>query len=141
MILQIQIPLQLQIWIEEDNRSTLRDEGAPGPSVNPTLLAVDEVGYFSFLIEGIENPKDLLAIDEDQLKKIQEDKQAKLKERDARKEQDIQDKFTELEQRYDLASKEMLKNFAKVSVMLNPDQAGGATEVKSDEMVMMPSQF
>ena len=51
------------------------------------MLGPDEIGYYSFPIEGEGNPKDLLGIDKEQLKRIQEDIQERLRERDVHRKQ------------------------------------------------------
>ena len=45
-------------------------------------LALDEIGFYTFFLEGQGNPPDLLGIDDDQLKKIQEDLRERLQARD-----------------------------------------------------------
>ena len=57
-------------------------------------------------------------------------------------ENNVQQKIRALEQNYDFASREMLKNFAQVSELLNADPMPSTFKFKSaDKMVMMPTLF
>ena len=102
----------------------------------------DELGFYTIFLEGICNSPDLLGIEDDQLMQIQNDIHERLKKRDEQRHKKITDKLMEAKAKYDFENRELLRNFAQVSELLNPDSRPGPSRVKSaDKMVMMPVLF
>ena len=81
-------------------------------------LALDEIGFYTFFLEGQGNPPDLMDIDDDQLLVIQNDLRERLKARDEARERAVTRKLHELEQKHEFANAEFLKCFAQVSELL-----------------------
>ena len=80
----------------------------------------DELGFYTFLLEGQGNLHDLMGIEDDQLLAIQNDLCERLKARDEARERAISNKLCELEQKHKFANAEYLKHFAQVSELLEP---------------------
>ena len=78
----------------------------------------DELGFYTFFLEGQGNPPDLLGIEDDQLLAIQNDLHERLKDRDEARERAISKKLCELE--HEFANAQYLKHFAQVSELLEP---------------------
>ena len=57
----------------------------------------DEIGFYTFFLEGQGNPPDLMGIEDDQLLAIQNDLHKKLKARDEAREKAVSNKLHELE--------------------------------------------
>ena len=53
----------------------------------------------------------------------------------------ITKRLCEFKQKYHFANSQFLKNFAKVSALLNPDRPGASRVKSADKMVMMPTLF
>ena len=125
-----------------DDEDILNLDEPNSPDADASMPGPDELSFYTFFLEGIDNPPDLLGIEDDQLMQIQNDTWERLKQRDEQRDKKITDKLTELEAKYNFASRELLKYFAQVSELLNPDSRPGPSRVKSaDKMVMMPALF
>ena len=75
----------------------------------------DELGFYTFFLEGQGNLPDLLGIEDDQLLVTQNDLCERLKARDEAREKAISKKLHELEQKHEFANAQYLKHFALVS--------------------------
>ena len=75
----------------------------------------DELGFYTFFLEGEGNLPDLLGIEDDQLIAIQNDLCERLKARDEARERAISKKLRELEQKHEFTNAQYLKHFAQVS--------------------------
>ena len=64
----------------------------------------DELGFYTFFLEGQGNPSDLLGIEDDQLLAIQNDLCERLKARDQARERAISKKLHELEQKHEFTN-------------------------------------
>ena len=80
----------------------------------------DELGFYTFFLEGQGNLPDLLGIEDDQLLAIQNDLCERLKARDEARERAISKKLHELEQKHEFTNAQYLKHFAQVSELLEP---------------------
>ena len=72
---------------------------------------------------------------------IQNDLRGRLRAHDGARERAITEWLREFEQKYDFANSLFLKNFAKVSALLDPDRRGTSRVKSADKMVMMPTLF
>ena len=72
----------------------------------------DEIGFYTFFLEGQGNPPDLMGIEDDQLLAIQNDLHKKLKARDEARERAVSNKLHELEQKHEFANAQYFKHFA-----------------------------
>ena len=98
----------------------------------------DEIGFYTFFLEGQGNPPDLMGIEDDQLLAIQNDLCERLKAR----EKTVSNKLCELEQKHEFANTQFLKNFAQVSELLEPTAKDAQAKVKlADKMLMLPPLF
>ena len=64
----------------------------------------DEIGFYTFFLEGQGNPPDLMGIEDDQLLAIQNDLCKRLKARDEAREKSVSNKLCELEQKHEFAN-------------------------------------
>ena len=102
----------------------------------------DELGFYTFFLEGEGNPPDLLGIEDDQLLAIQNDLHERLKARDEARERAISKKLHELEQKHEFTNAQYLKHFAQVSELLEPTAKDTPARVKlADKMLMLPPLF
>ena len=72
---------------------------------------------------------------------IQNDLCDRLRAHDEGRERAITEWLPEFEQKYDFANSQFLKNFAKVSALLDPDSPGTSRVKSADKMVMIPTLF
>ena len=102
----------------------------------------DELGFYTFLLEGQGNLPDLLGIEDDQLLAIQNDLHERLKARDEARERAISKKLCEFEQKHEFAIAQYLKHFSQVSELLEPKAKDAPARVKlADKMLMLPPLF
>ena len=104
----------------------------------------DELGFYTFFLEGQGNLPDLFGIEDDQLLAIQNDLHERLKARDEARarERAISKKLHELEQKHQFANAQYLKHFAQVSKLLEPTAKDAPARVKpADKMLMLPPLF
>ena len=111
------------------------------PNDGDDLLGPDDIGIFAFFFEGEGNPPYLECINDAQLRLIQKKLHDRLRAHDEARERSITEWLHEFEQKYDFANSQFLKNFAKVSVLLDPDRPGTSRVKSVDKMVMMPTLF
>ena len=76
-------------------------------------VGTDELGFYTFLLEGQGNLPDLLGIEDYQLLAIQNDLHERLKERDEAREIALSKKLCELEQKHEFTYSQYLKHFAQ----------------------------
>ena len=72
----------------------------------------DEIGFYTFFLEGQGNLPYLMDIEDDQLLAIQNDLHERLKARDEARERAVSNKLRELEQKHEFANAQFLKHFA-----------------------------
>ena len=102
----------------------------------------DELGIYTFFLEGEGNPPDLLGIEDDQLIAIQNDLHERLKARNEARERAISKQLCELEQKHEFTNAQYLKHFAQVSELLEPSAKDAPARVKlADKMLMLPPLF
>ena len=102
----------------------------------------DEIGFYTFFLEGQGNPPDLMGIEDDQLLAIQNDLHERLKARDEARERAVSNKLRELEQKREFANAQFLKHFTQVSELLEPTAKESQAKVKlADKMLMLPPLF
>ena len=102
----------------------------------------DELGFYTFLLEGQGNLPDLMGIEDDQLLAIQNDFCERLKARDEARERAISRKLCELEQKHEFANAQYLKHFPQVSKLLEPTAKDAtAREKLADKVLMLPPLF
>ena len=111
------------------------------PNDGDDLLGPDDIGIFAFFFEGEGNPSYLECINDAQLRLIQKNLHDRLRAHDEARERSITEWLHEFEQKYDFANSQFLKNFAKVSALLDPDRPGTSRVKSVDKMVMMPTLF
>ena len=87
-------------------------------------LGPDDISIFAFFFEGEGNHPDLEGIDDAQLRLTQNDLCHRLRAHDEARERAITEWLHEFEQKYDFANIQFLKNFAKISALLDPDRPG-----------------
>ena len=73
----------------------------------------DEIGFYTFFLEGQGNLPDLMGIEDDHLLAIQNDLCERLKARDEARERAVSNKLCELEQKYELINTQFLKYFVQ----------------------------
>ena len=91
----------------------------------------DEIGFYTFFLEGQDNPPDLMGIEDDQLLVIQNDLCERLKARDEARERAVSNKLHELEQKHEFANAQFLTHFTQVSELLEPTAKDAQAKVKS----------
>ena len=102
----------------------------------------DELGFYTFFLEGQGNPPDLLGIEDDQLLAIQNDLHKRLKARDEVRERAKSKKLHELEWKHEFTNAQYLKHFAQVSELLESTAKDAPARVKpADKMLMLPPMF
>ena len=102
----------------------------------------DEIGFYTFFLEGQSNLLDLMGIEDDQLLSIQNDLCKRLKARDEAKERAVSNKLCKLEQKHEFANAQFLKHFTQVSELLEPTAKDAQAKVKpADKMLMLPPLF
>ena len=99
----------------QDEDILIADKNDPQDDSDYTV-GPDELGFYTFFLEGQGNLPDLLCIEDDQLLAIQND----LHERDEARERAISKKLCELEQQHEFTNAQYLKHFAQVSKLLEP---------------------
>ena len=101
----------------------------------------DELGFYTFFLEGQGNLPDLWGIEDDQLL-AQNDLCERLKARDEARVRAISKKLRELEQKHEFANAQYLKHFSQASELLEPTAKDAPARVKpADKMLMLPSLF
>ena len=112
------------------------------PNDGDDPLGPDDIGIFAFFFEGEGiPPPDLEGIDDAQLRCIQNNLCDRLRAHDEARERAITEWLREFEQKYDFANSQFLKNFAKISAVLDPNRPGTSRVKSADKMVMMPTLF
>ena len=102
----------------------------------------DEIGFYTFFLEGQSNPPDLMGIEDDQLLAIQNDLHERLKAREEARERAVSNKLCKLEEKHKFANAQFLKHFAQVSELLEPTAKDTQAKVKlADKMLMLPLLF
>ena len=102
----------------------------------------EELGIYTFFLEGQGNLPDLLGTEDDQLLAIQNDLCERLKARDQVRERAISKKLRELEQKHEFANAQYLKYFAQVLELLEPTAKDAPARVKlAYKMLMLPPLF
>ena len=102
----------------------------------------DELGFYTFFLEGQGNLPDLMGIEDDQLLAIQNDLHERLKARDEARERAISNKLCELELKHKFANAQYLKHFAQVSELLEPTAKDAPARVKpAGKILMLPPLF
>ena len=97
----------------------------------------DEIGFYTFFLEGQGNPPGLMGIEDDQLLAIQNDLCERLKAGDEARERAVSNNLCELGQKHEFANAQFLKHFAQVSKLLEPTAKGAQAKVKpADKMLM-----
>ena len=93
-------------------------DGHNDSSNEQQAIGPDEIGFYTFFIEGQGNLPDLMSIEDDQLQAIQSDLCARLIARDQDREKAVADKLHKLEQKHKFANAEYLRHFTQVSELL-----------------------
>ena len=102
----------------------------------------DELGFYTFFLEGQGNLPDPLGIEGDQLLAIQNDLCERLKARDEARERAISKNLCDLEQKHEFANAQYLKHLAQVSELMEPTAKDAPARVKpADKMLMLPPLF
>ena len=102
----------------------------------------DELGFYTFFLEGQGNLPDLLGIEDDQLLAIQNDLSERLKARDEARERATSKNLHELEQKHKFTNAQYLKHFTQVSELLEPTAKDALARVKlADKILMLPPFF
>ena len=102
----------------------------------------DELGLYTFFLEGEGNLPDLLGTEDDQLIAFQNDLCKRLKARDEAREKAISKKLCELEQKHEFTNAQYLKHFTQVLELLEPLAKDAPARVKpADKMLMLPPLF
>ena len=98
----------------QDEHILITDQNNPQDDSNYPVGS-DELGFYTFFLEGQGNAPDLMGIEDDQLLAIQNDLHERWKARDEARERAISNKLCELEQKHKFANAQYLKHFAHVS--------------------------
>ena len=105
-------------------------------------LGPDNIGFYTFFLEGPGNLPDLMGIDDNQLLAIQNDLRERLKTRDKERERSVSRKLHELKQKHKFANTQFLKHFAQVSELLEATVKEAQAKVKpADKMLMLSPLF
>ena len=105
-------------------------------------IGSDELGFYTFFLEGQGNPPDLMGREDDHLLEIQNDLCKRLKARDESREKPVSNKLHELEQKHEFTNAEFLKHFTQVSELLELTAKDAQAKVKpADKMLMLPPLF
>ena len=83
-------------------------------------VGLDEIGFYTFFLEGQGNFPDLMGIEDDQLLAIQNDLHERLKARDEARERALSNKLHKLEEKHEFANAQFLKHFTQVSELQEP---------------------
>ena len=125
----------------QDEDILIADEYNPKDDSEHTV-GPDEIGFYTFFLEGQGNLPALLSIEDDQLLAVQNDLCERLKARDEARERAVSNKLCELEQKHEFANAQFLKHFAQVSELLEPTAKDAHAKVKlADKMLMLPPLF
>ena len=125
----------------QDNNILIADQNDPQDD-SDYLVSPDELGFYTFFLEGQGNLPDLLGIEDDQLLAIQNDLCERFKASDEARERAISKKLCELEQKHEFANAQYLEHFAQVSELLEPTAKDAPARVKlADKMLMLPPLF
>ena len=103
----------------------------------------EELGLYTFFLEGQGNLPDLIGIEDNQLLAVQNDLHERLKARDEARERVISKMLHELEQKkHKFANAQYLNHFAQVSELLEPTSKDIPARVKlANKMLMLPPLF
>ena len=141
-------PSQIKISLKHRTATTESSLGDPLPGcqatmkVNGHMLDLGDISIYEFLIEGAPNPPNLQGIEEDQLLKIQQNIQDKLKQRDEEREKNITKRMKQYKEKYDFINKALLESVTNIIEMIQTNHPMASPKVKSaDEMVMLPPLF
>ena len=105
-------------------------------------VGLDELDFYTFLLEGQGNLPDLLGTNDDQLLAIQNELHERLKARDEARERAISKKLCELKKKHEFTNAQYLKHFAQVSELLEPTAKDAPARVKAvDKMLMLSPLF
>ena len=127
--------------VTQDEDILITDQNVPQDD-SDYQVGPDELGFYTFFLEGQGNLPDLMGIEDDQLLAIQNDLHERLKARDEARERAISKKLHELEQKHKFANAQYLKHFAQVSELLESTAKDAPARVKpADKMLMLPSLF
>ena len=125
----------------QDEDTLITDEYNPKDD-SEYAVGPDEIGFYTFFLEGQGNLPDLMGIEDDQLLTIQNDLHERLKARDEARERAVFNKLRELEQKYEFANTQFLKHFTQISELLEPSAKDAQANVKPvDKMLMLPPLF
>ena len=131
-------PLDLD---SQDEDILIADEYNPQDN-SEYAVGPDELGIYTFFLEGQGNLPDLMGIGDDQLLAIQNNLHERLKARDKAREKTVSNKIHELEQRHKFANAEFLKHSAQVSELLESTAKDAQAKVKlADKMLMLRPLF
>ena len=125
----------------QDEDILITDEYNPKDD-NEYAVGPDEIGFYTFFLEGQGNPPDLMGIEDDQLLALQNDFHKRLKVRNEARERAVLNKLRELEQKHKFANAQFLKHFTQVCELLEPTAKDAQAKVKlADKMLMLPPLF
>ena len=119
----------------QDEDILIADQNDPQDDID-YLVGPDELGFYTFFLEGQGNLPYLMGIEVDHLLAIQNNLCKRLKAIDEARERAISKKLHELEQKHEFANAQYLKHFAQVSE-LEPTAKDAPARVKlADKMLI-----
>ena len=98
----------------------------------------DEIGFYTFFLEGQSNLPDLMGKEDDQLLAIQNDLHERLKARDEARERAVSNKLCKIEQKHEFSNAQFLKHFAHISELLEPTAKDAQAKVKLADKMLPP---
>ena len=105
-------------------------------------IGINDIGILEFVFKGLQNPPDLLGMDEDRLLELQNAVQEQLHKRDEERERNITKRVQEFEKTFDFVNSHLLKGVATMAELTKTDNRQPIGKIKpTDKMVMMPSLF
>ena len=72
-------------------------------------IGIDDIGIFEFIFQGLPNPPDLVHMDEDRLRELQNAVQEPLHQRDEERKRNITKRVQEFEKTFDFVNPHLLK--------------------------------
>ena len=105
-------------------------------------MGKDDIGIFEFIFHGLPEPPELVGIDEDRLRELQNAVQEQLHQRDEERERNITKRVQEFKTTFDFVNSHLLKEVATMAELTKTENRQPMGKIKpTDKMVMMPSLF
>ena len=84
-------------------------------------VGINDIGIFEFIYHGLPNPPDLVGVDEDRLRELQNAVQEQLCQRDKKRERNITKRVQEFEKTFDFVNSHLLKGVMTMAKLTKTD--------------------